>query len=65
MTRSALPTLPAYAALAALALAAAVAFGRVELVSLAAPFALFLAVGLARQPAPAVTLEPSLVSDRI
>jgi uncharacterized protein (DUF58 family) len=65
VTRSALPKLRAYAAFAAVALAAAVAFGRPELVSLAAPFAVFLAVGLARVGAPAVALEPSLERDRV
>jgi uncharacterized protein (DUF58 family) len=58
--RSALPKLRAYPALAAGALVGAVALGRPELVSLAAPFALFVAVGLARLPASAVKLELSL-----
>jgi uncharacterized protein (DUF58 family) len=64
VTRTALPKLRAYAGFAAAALVAAVALGRPELVSLAAPFALFLAVGLARLGAPAVTLEPALDRDR-
>jgi uncharacterized protein (DUF58 family) len=65
VTRSALPKLRAYPALAAAALFAAIVLGRPELVSLAVPFALFLAVGLARLPAPDVTLgfavEPARV----
>jgi uncharacterized protein (DUF58 family) len=62
--RSALPKLRAYAAFAAAALAAAVAFGRPELVALASPFALFLAIGLARLPAPALTVEVALDRER-
>jgi len=52
LTRSATPKLAVYAGLAALGLLAALATRRPELVLIAAPFALFAAVGLvlARQP---------------
>ena len=65
MTRSALPKLSAYPALAAVALFAAIVLGRPELVSLAVPFALFLAVGLGRLPAPDVTLAFAVRPDRV
>jgi uncharacterized protein (DUF58 family) len=64
MSRSALPKLPCYAALAAGTLIAAVAFGRPELASLGAPFALFLAVALARVPAHDLALELRLDRER-
>jgi uncharacterized protein (DUF58 family) len=64
MTRSALPRLPAYAVLASAGLLAAVGFGRVEFLSLTAPFVLLLAVGLARLPAPEVAVEVSLDRQR-
>ena len=60
MRRAALPKLHAYAAIAAVVLLAAVVLGRPELVSLAAPFALFLAIGLARLPAHHIAVELSL-----
>ena len=47
MTRAATPKLAGYASLGALGLAAGVAFGRVELVVVAAPFLVALAYGLA------------------
>ena len=65
MTRSALPKLSAYPALAAVALFAAIVLGRPELVSLAVPFALFLAVGLGRLPAPDVTLAFAVRPERV
>ena len=59
MTRHPSPRLAAYAGLAAVAMAAALVLGRPELVAVAAPFALLLAVGLAlaRQPSFDVTVE--------
>jgi uncharacterized protein (DUF58 family) len=60
--RSALPKLRAYSALAAVSLFAAVVLGRPELVALAAPFALFLALSVALLPAHDLTVE--LVADR-
>ena len=65
MTRSALPKLRAYPALAAAGLLTAVVLGRPELVSLAVPFALFLAVGGSRLPVPDVTLALNLDRRRI
>ena len=65
MTRSSLPKLRAYPALAAAGLIAAIVLGRPELVSLAAPFALFLAAGLAWLPAHDVTIEVALARGRI
>lgn len=53
MTSAASPRLPAYAALAAVALVAALALRRPELAVLAAPFALLVALGLMARP-PAV-----------
>lgn len=64
MTRSALPKLRAYAAVLATILIASVALGRPELVALAAPFALFLALGLALLPAHDLSVELTLPSDR-
>jgi uncharacterized protein (DUF58 family) len=62
MTRRDSPRLVVYAGLAAIALIAGLAAGRVELVALAAPFALAAAVGaaLAREPA----LGGALILDR-
>jgi uncharacterized protein (DUF58 family) len=59
MTRLDSPRLPVYAGLAALGLLAGLALGRVELVALAAPFALAAVVGagLARDPQLEGTLE--------
>jgi uncharacterized protein (DUF58 family) len=62
MTRIVSPRLAAYAGLAAIGLIAGLAAGRVELVALAAPFALAAVAGaaLARDPA----IEATLVLDR-
>ncbi|HEY2073924.1 MAG TPA: hypothetical protein VGG88_10155, partial [Gaiellaceae bacterium] len=59
MTRHIAPRLPAYAALAAGGLLSGLVLGRVELVALAAPFALaaVLAPALAREPRLRVSLE--------
>jgi len=59
MTRTASPRVAAYAALAALGLLAALALRRPELVVLAAPFALALALGLrvAREPRLGISLS--------
>ena len=59
MTRSDSPRVVAYAGLAAFALVAGLAVGRVELVALAAPFALAAVIGasLIRDPMVDVTLE--------
>ena len=59
MTRITSPRLAGYAGLAAIALIAGLAAGRVELVALAAPFALAAVAGaaLARDPAIEATLE--------
>jgi len=59
MTRIASPRLAAYAGLAAIGLIVGLAAGRVELVALAAPFALAAVAGatLARDPAIEATLE--------
>ncbi len=65
MTRAALPKLRAYPVLAAAGLFAAVVLGRPELVALAVPFALFLAVGMASLPAPDVTLASGLDRARV
>ena len=59
MTRHTSPRLPAYAALAAAGLLAGLVLGRVELVALAAPFALAAVV------APALAREPSLRADLV
>lgn len=64
MTRAALPKLRTYAALAAAFLAAAVAFGRPELVALAVPFGVFLAAGLARLAPHEVAVERALGTAR-
>ncbi|HYA08096.1 MAG TPA: hypothetical protein VEG24_00805, partial [Gaiellaceae bacterium] len=62
MTRTVSPRLAAYAGLAATGLIAGLAAGRVELVALAAPFALAAVAGaaLARDP----RIEATLVLDR-
>ncbi len=58
MTRIVSPRLDAYAGLAGIALLAGLVLGRVELVALAAPFALAAVVGatLVREPQVALTL---------
>jgi uncharacterized protein (DUF58 family) len=65
VTRFAMPKLRAYPALAAVGLIAAIVLGRPELVALATPFALFVAVGLARLPVHALTIEVALPQARI
>src|SRR5262249_47608656 len=65
LTRAALPKLRASPALAAAGLLAAVVLGRPELVSLAVPSALFLAVGVSRLSAPDVTIALELDRRRI
>jgi uncharacterized protein (DUF58 family) len=60
VTRSALPKRRAYAALAAAFLVAGVAAGRPELIGVALPFAVFLAVGLARLPLHGVEVDRAL-----
>ncbi len=64
MTRSGSPRIAGYAAVSAIGLVAALALRRPELVIVAAPFALVLAIGtrLARDPGVAVELE--LATDR-
>jgi uncharacterized protein (DUF58 family) len=64
MTRVALPQLRVYAALAGVLLVGAVALGRPELVAIAAPFAVFLAVGLARLRPTVVTVQAELDTAR-
>ncbi|MGH3130140.1 MAG: hypothetical protein ACRDNX_04930, partial [Gaiellaceae bacterium] len=64
MTRRASPRLGAYAGLSALGLLAALVLGRPELVVLAAPFALLLAVGLALGRSPELTVEAELDRER-
>jgi len=65
VTRAALPKLRAYPALAAVALLAAVSLGRPELVCLALPFAVFVAVGVARLPTVDLALEIALDPARV
>ena len=55
MTRFPSPTLASYTTLAAVFLTGAIALGRPELVALAAPFAVFLIVGLTLSRAPVLT----------
>jgi uncharacterized protein (DUF58 family) len=64
VTRAALPKLRVYAALAGALLVAAVALGRPEPAAVAAPFAVFLAVGLARLRPTAVTVRAELGTAR-
>ena len=64
MTRTPTSRLEAYAGLAALGLIAALALGRVELVALAAPFAVLLGVGLALERDPDVRVRLELDRDR-
>jgi uncharacterized protein (DUF58 family) len=65
MSRAATAKLGGYAALAALGLAAGIALGRAELVVLAAPFALVLALGLALAGDPDVQAEMLIGRDRL
>ena len=64
MTKHASPRLGAYAGLAAVALTAALVLGRPELVAVAAPFALLLAVGLALGQEPRVDANVSIERER-
>jgi uncharacterized protein (DUF58 family) len=64
MTRRASPRLGAYAGLAALGLLASLVLGRPELVAVAAPFALLLAIGLAAGRAPQFEVAGWLDRDR-
>jgi uncharacterized protein (DUF58 family) len=65
VTRAAAPKLTAYAALSALGLLGALVFGRPELVALAAPFALTLAIGLAFAGEPRLTVTLALDQARV
>jgi uncharacterized protein (DUF58 family) len=65
VSRAATPKLSGYAALATLGLAAGIALGRAELVVLAAPFALVLALGLALAGDPDVQTQVHLDRDRL
>jgi uncharacterized protein (DUF58 family) len=65
VTRAATPKLAGYAALAALGLFAGVAFGRAELVVLAAPFAIVLTAGLAFAREPELAARVALTPDRL
>jgi len=64
MTRSDSPRLVAYAGLAAVGLIAGLAAGRIELIALAAPFALAAALGAASGRDPAITGSVSLDRER-
>jgi uncharacterized protein (DUF58 family) len=64
VTRSASPKLGAYAALTGAGLIAALVLGRPELAALAAPFALFLAAGLALAEPPEVRTVLDLAPER-
>ena len=57
MTRAATAKLAGYASLAALGLFAGIAFGRAELVVLATPFVLVLAIGLLFGSEPELEVE--------
>lgn len=65
MTRTASPRLASYAALAAIGLLAGLASGRAEPVALAAPFALFVVLGLAASAEPRLRLAFALSADRV
>ena len=64
MTRRASPRLGAYAGLSAFGLLASLVLGRPELVALAAPFALLLAVGLATGRTPRLAASVAVDRDR-
>jgi uncharacterized protein (DUF58 family) len=64
MRRSDSPRIAAYAGLAALGLLAGLAAGRIELVALAAPFALAAAIGAAVGREPAITGDVALDRER-
>jgi uncharacterized protein (DUF58 family) len=65
LTRYAAPRLRGYATLAAAGLIAGIALGRVELVALAAPFALVAALGSLWAREPHVALAVALARDRV
>jgi uncharacterized protein (DUF58 family) len=65
MARSASPRLAAYAAVAAVALVAALGWGRPELAALAMPFVLMVAVALTALPRVEVEAALSLERDRV
>jgi len=65
MTRRSSPRLAGYAGLAALALVAGLAAGRVELVALAAPFALAAAIGAAAGREPQLGARLALDRERV
>ena len=65
MTRVVAPRLASYTALAAIALVAALATGRADLVALAAPFALYVLVALAAAPEPALRFGFALSGERV
>ena len=64
MTRTASPRLIGYASLAAVGLVAALALRRPELAVIAAPFALFLAIGTRMGREPRLAVEVELESER-
>ncbi|HEY7208338.1 MAG TPA: DUF58 domain-containing protein [Gaiellaceae bacterium] len=65
MTRYVAPRLAGYATLAAVGLIAGIALGRVELIALAAPFALVAALGALWAGEPRVELSLALARDRV
>ena len=65
MTRRASPRLGAYAGLAGLGLLAALVLGLPELVAIAAPFALLLAVGLLLARRPRILVGARLDRERV
>jgi uncharacterized protein (DUF58 family) len=65
MIRSATPKLGAYAGLAAFGMLAALASGLPELVALAAPFALLVAIGVLQVRRPALEAQVTLARDRV
>jgi uncharacterized protein (DUF58 family) len=62
--RAATPKLGAYAGLAALGLLAGLVLGRPEVVALAAPFAIFLCLGLIASARPEIEVRVTLARDR-
>jgi uncharacterized protein (DUF58 family) len=65
VTRAATPKLAGYVALAVLGLFAGVALGRVELIAVAAPFALIVAVGLATAETPRLLPAARMTRSRL
>lgn len=64
MTRTASPRLIGYASLAAIGLVAALALRRPELAVIAAPFALFLAIGTRASREPSLSVQMALENER-